>query len=308
MDHLDVRIFKSLGVLSYDQDSCDFSRLNPWIIAKKLGANGRTVKLRMRKMQQCGFIDHFQIYPNFRFLGLNATAYGFEVGDVVRKYEVISDCSLSDGINEIHNFIGTKVCIEFTYSDARDESRKLELLRRLTRCDTALKIYDRFMPPTDITLSRTDWRIIKALRYNALMDLSEAAGTLGLTAKTVRRRFDRMARHNAVQIYPIVNPARLPNTITYVIQVFPPPERWNEVMGKVIRYLDHSCILTRLHPPGWGALYLIADTIAEAEDNLVKIRDIEGVRDATTLILKEVQDHSQWLDSTIDRKIEESVP
>ncbi len=305
MDSLDIRIFRSLGILSYDHESCDFSRLNPWVIAKKLGANGRTVKLRMHKMQESGFINHFQIYPNLRYLGLNAAGYVFEVGDVVRKYEAISNCSLSDGINEIHNFIGTKVCIEFTYGDNRDETRKVELLRRLTQCDSPVKIYDRFMPPVDIALTRLDWRIIKTLRYNALMDLSHAASELGLSPKTVRRRFDRMARNNAVQVFPIVNPARLPNTVAYVVQVFPEPERWNEVMRRATQSLDHSCFLTRLYPPRWGALYQIADTIADAEDNLMKIREIEGVQDATVLILKEVQDRSQWLDWAIDRKIAE---
>ncbi len=307
MDYLDLQIFRSLGFLPYGQHSCDLSRLNPWVIAKKVGADGRTVKLRLNNMQKNGFIHYFQIYPNFRLLGLSGVAYVFNVGDVLRKYDVIDNCALVDGVTEIHNFIGSELCIDFTYQDARDENRRLELFRKLTHCESPVRFYERVMPRSEIILSNMDWHIIKALRYNAFKPLSTVAGELGLSAKTVRRRFERMVQNNAVIIAPIINPAHIANTITYVIFLYPSPDKWSSVMEKVMTIFNYSYFLTRMFPPENSAVYMSARTLAETEDNLIKVRRIEGVKDARILILKEMRENTQWLDSAIDRKISETA-
>ncbi|MCL4519144.1 MAG: Lrp/AsnC family transcriptional regulator [Thaumarchaeota archaeon] len=307
MDQLDIRIFRTLGLFSFGEETYDISRLNPWVIAKKIGANGRTVKLRLKRMQKSGFIQYFQIYPNFRLLGLGGSGYVFNVANVKKKYEVIDSCSIAEGITEVHNFMGENVCVEFTYQDSRDEERRLKLLRRLTDCESPTKVYDRVMPPLlDKSLNSTDWRIIKALRYNALRPHTEVAKELGLTAKTVRRRFERMVRNNALVIMPMINPSHLANALTYVIQVFPSPEKWDGVVESVMSVFSGSYLLTRMWRPKWVAVYLTAQTLADTEDNIIKVSQIEGVKDSRILVLKEIRDYSHWLDSTIDLKIKET--
>ncbi len=306
MDDLDFRIFKALDFRPYGLTSTDLSRLNPWVIAKKVGADGATVKLRLQRMKQSGFIRYFQIYPNFSLLGLHGAAYSFEVRDVLEKNEVLEKCALVDGVTEIHNFIGTYFCIDFTYSDARDESRRLELFRRITHYDAPEKFYERVMPPVDIELSNADWRIIRALRYHAFKPLADVAREIGLSAKTVRNRFDRMARHNAVIVVPLVNPAEIPNTITHTVLVYPSPERRDEVIARALQEVGPSCYLSRTAAPGNAMLCLVARTLADTEDTLIRVRKIEGVLDAKLLILREIREFTQWLDSAIDRKIAET--
>ncbi len=306
MDLLDLRIFRSIGFLPYGADSADLSRLNPWVIGKKLGVDGSTVKLRLRKMVEEGFIQYFQVYPNFRLLGIHGAAYVFDVGDVLRKSEVVERCALVDGVTEIHNFLGTLLCIDFTYQESDDERRRLELLRKLTRCESPRKFYERVMPSVEVSLSRTDWKIIKALRYRAFRPLSQVAKETGLTTKTVRRRFERMARHHALIVVPVVNPAHLAHTITYMLLVRPLPERWDQVVDRLSSDFNHSFFLTRLTPPVSAAFYLTARTLADTEDSLIQARKTEGVCDAQLLILREVREFTQWLDSTIERKISEA--
>ena len=249
MDELDFKIFKSLDFRPFGDTSGDLSRLNPWVIAKKVGADGNTVKLRLNKMKRSGFIQYFQIYPNFRLLGMRGSAYLFNVRDVLEKYEIIDKCSLVDGVTEIHNFIGSHLCIDFTYLDSKDEGRRLELFRRLTHCESPERFYERIMPSVEIDLSNTDWRIIKALRYNAFKPLSVVAKELGLSAKTVRRRFERMAENNAVIIAPLVNLVGIPDTITYVMLLYPSPGRREEVLNKAMEEFNDTCFLARTSPP-----------------------------------------------------------
>src|SRR5579872_2468533 len=112
MDQLDFKIFKALGYRPYGPNAGDLSRLSPWVIAKKVGADGKTVKLRLNKMKKSGFIKYFQIYPNYRLFGISDSAYAFRLDDVLDKNEIIDRCSLVDGVTEIHNFIGPFLCID----------------------------------------------------------------------------------------------------------------------------------------------------------------------------------------------------
>ncbi len=306
VDQLDFQIFRAIGIRPYGPNSGDLSRLNPWVLAKKIGADGNTVKLRLNKMKKSGFIHYFQIYPNFRLLGMNDAAYLFDVGDVLGKNETIERCSLVDGVTEIHNFIGTQLCIDFTFQDGRDETRRLELFRKLTKCESPERFYERVMPPVTIELTNVDWRIIKALRYSALKSPSAVAKELGLTAKTVRRRFDRMTRNNAVIIVPLVNTAHIPDTITYVMLLYPSAGRREEVLRQAMSEFKDTAFLTYTASPGNAMFCLFARTLAETEESLIRARQIDGMRDARLLLLREIREYTQWLDSAIDRKIAET--
>jgi DNA-binding Lrp family transcriptional regulator len=307
MDQLDFKIFKSLSFRPFGPTAGDLSRLNPWVIAKKVGADGNTVKLRLKKMKKGGFIKYFQIYPNYRLLGTNGGAYLFQAHDVLEKYEMIDKCSLVDGVVEIHNFIGSNFCVDFTYQDSNDEKRRLELLRRLIRCESPEKFYDRFMPQVEVSLSNADWRIIKALRYDAFKPLSKVAEELGLTAKTVRRRFERMVQNNAIIIVPIVNPAEIPDTITYVMLLYPSPSKREEVMKMAMKNFGDSCLIVNTSPQGNSMLCLAARTLAETEDSLMRARKIEGMMNVKLMVLRELREYTQWMDSAIDRKIAETA-
>ncbi len=306
MDQLDFKIFKSLGYRPYGPTSGDLSRLNPWVIGKKVGADGNTVKLRLNKMKRSGFVRYFQIYPNFRLLGVNDVAYLFDLPDVLDKHEIIEKCSLVDGVTEIHNFIGTQVCIDFSYQHASEENRRLELFRQLTRCPSPERFYERVMPPVEIELSNVDWRIIKALRYDAMKPLSKVASELGLTTKTVRRRFDRMTQNNAVIIVPLVNPSEIADTITHVLLLYPSSDRRNQVLAKAMQEFDDSCFLSYTSSPDNAMLCLAARTLADTEDNLLRAKRIGGMDDARLLVLREMREYTVWVDSAIDRKIAET--
>ncbi len=307
MDELDFKIFKAIEFRPYGENSADLSRLNPWVIAKKVGADGNTVKLRLKRMKEGGFIRYFQIYPNLRLLGLQDAAYEFELPDVVEKNTIIEKCSLVDGVTEIHNFIGSHICIDFSYSDNREEARRLGLFRSLTGCNAPERFYERTMPPVEIDLSNLDWRILKALRYNAFKPLSKVAEELGLSAKTVRRRFERMVQHGAVIIVPIVNPADIPNTITHVLLLYPAPAKREEVLHRALQEFIGSCFLSRTSPPGNAMFCLAARTLAETEENLIRARRLDGMKDVKLLVLKEIREYTQWVDSAIDQKIKETT-
>ncbi len=306
MDQLDFKIFRTLGLRPSGNQRGDYNRLNPWVIAKKLGVDGNTVKLRLAKMKKSGFIRYFQIYPNYRLLGIGGgSAYLFELDDPERKNAIINQCALVDGVTEITNFVGNEVCIDFTYHDPKDESRRLKLLLGLTNCKRAEKFYDRAMPPVRFELSNTDWRIIKSLRYNAFKPLTKVAQELGLSTKTVRRRFQRLIDNNAVVIVPAIQPGDVPNTITHVLLLYFKESQREQALMKALHLFEDKYFLIDTTSEGNAMLGLVAQTLTETEENFISSRKIEGVRNVKMLNLKGTQDFSEWLDQEIETKIAE---
>ena len=307
MDQLDFKIFRTLGLGPSINESGDFNRLNPWVIAKKLGVDGNTVKIRLAKMKKSGFIRYFQIYPNYRLLGIGgAAAYLFELDDPGRKNAIINQCSLVDGVTEITNFVGNQVCVDFTFHDPKDESRRLNLLLGLTNCKRAEKFYDRVMPPVRFELSNTDWRIIRSLRYDAFKPLSKVAQEWGLSTKTVRRRFERMIDNNAVVIVPVIQPGDVPNTITHVLLLYFRESQREQALTEALHLFEDRYFLIDTTSEGNAMLGLVAQTLAETEENFIRSRKIEGVQNVKMLVLKETKDFSEWLDREIERKIVET--
>jgi hypothetical protein len=116
-----------------------------------------------------------------------------------------------------------------------------------------------------------------------------------------------MARNNAIIILPLVNPADIPGTITHVLLLYPDPTRREEALRRTLEEFNASCFLARTKASGNAMVGLAAQTLAQTEENLVRARRLERIRDAKWLILKGITEYTRWLDSAIDRKIAESA-
>lgn len=84
-------------------------------------------------MEKQGFIKYYQIYPNYKLLGVEGSSYLFDAPQLERKYEAIEKASLIDGVVEITNFVGNTFCIDFTYRDSRDLDKRVTLFKELVK-------------------------------------------------------------------------------------------------------------------------------------------------------------------------------
>ena len=75
---------------------------------------------------------------------------------------------------------------------------------------------------------------------------------------------------------------------------------------KALHLFEDKYFLIDTTSEGNAMLGLVAQTLAETEENFISSRKIEGVRNVKMLILKETQDFSEWLDQEIERKIAET--
>jgi DNA-binding Lrp family transcriptional regulator len=86
----DVRIFCEIAFKGLDYDSFTDRRVSPLAIGRKLGLDEKTVRVRVKKMEDDGFIKYYQAMPSMALFQLkNMSTYRFEALNIATKHRVI---------------------------------------------------------------------------------------------------------------------------------------------------------------------------------------------------------------------------
>lgn len=159
MEPLYLKILRNIGLKPYGNFPQDPNVFKPTHLAKRIGVNPKTVKAHLARMEKIGFIRFYQVYPNFRHLGIEGSAYLFRIDDEDRKVRLIQEVEPIEGLLEVHDFIGPELCVDLYYRSVPDLDRKLRRLCQLTGDNSPVRFYERHMPEVSRPLSKLDWRI-----------------------------------------------------------------------------------------------------------------------------------------------------
>ena len=301
-----MKILRTMGFRPYGSRPQDPGHFRPSYIAQHLGVEPETVKARLARMEEAGFIRFYQVYPNFRHLGLEDSAYLFRVPDDDRKAEAIRRVEPVDGLVEIHNFLGPEMCVDLSYRSPHDLSRKLRLLSDFTGDAAPDRFYDRRMPEVTRTLTPLDWRILKSLRHRARRPLAEVADEVGVSLKTVRRRYDRMAREGSFFVVPAVDPGKAAGILLYELLFYTTPDADESTVRRILQALEERYIYH--YAPASQALgnfdaLLYAESAGEIEEMRQRARAIPEVVKVVPLVFRSWAEYTNWIDAAIDERI-----
>ncbi len=156
MEPLYLKILRNVGLRPYGIFPQDPNVFKPTYLAKRIGVDPKTVKAHLAGMEKIGFIRFYQVYPNFRHLGIEGSAYLFRSDDEDRKVRLIQEAESIEGLLEVHNFIGSELCVDLSYSSVSDLDRRLRRLCELTGDNSPIQFYERNMPEVSRPLSKLD--------------------------------------------------------------------------------------------------------------------------------------------------------
>ena len=115
MDAKDVRIFCEIAFKGVDYDSFTDRRVSPSAIGRKLGIDEKTVRLRVKKMENDGFIKYYQAIPRLGFFQFkNINTYRFEALNIATKHGVIKYVHGLPFIVEAVDYLGNVVSVSIT--------------------------------------------------------------------------------------------------------------------------------------------------------------------------------------------------
>lgn len=209
MDGLDIKI---LGQLTRGWSSHGFQPEGVkgvyGRIAKNLGLDEDTVRKRVDRLESAGVIKGWRLIPNSNSLGLKRFLIWMTVGPKLRIDEALRKIRLVHGVFIILREVGDVLGIALLCGNEEEFRKKVELISELVR-PKELKTYAGESPRVDVSLTPTDFMIIKALRPNPLISYVEVAKKLGLSSRTVRRRMSRLTQGNAIFFMPDIDFGRL---------------------------------------------------------------------------------------------------
>jgi DNA-binding Lrp family transcriptional regulator len=311
MDALDIRIVRAMGIRAFERHPKDPDTLKPGRIAETVGVTPETVKARIARMEALGVIAGYKAMPNLTHLGLTGEAHWFEFPDDDLKDPAIAAIASLDGLLEVHDFLGRGLCVDFTFATPEDRDAKLTRLAKTTGDETPLKFYDREMPPVERDLTHLDWCVLRALRTEATRSLDDVAAELGVTGRTVRRHYDRMARDGSFFNVPLFDPSKAEGLFVFELQFFLEPGSHQEAMRGIVKAYNGNHVYA--YVPSSAALgnfdlILFAKSTAEVEDLRRLGAGLPGVERAEAWFFRGLHDYSGWMDTAVDARIEATAP
>lgn len=308
MDAKDVRIFCEIAFKGLDYDSFTDRRVSPLAIGRKLGLDEKTVRVRVKKMEDDGFIKYYQAMPSLALFQLkNMNTYRFEALNIATKHRVIQYIQELPFIVEAIDYLGqiVSVSISGTSSEEIDQvasglANRFELYKWI--------LGSRIMKESVSVADRLDWQIIQELRYDALSGVKELSESLSMTPRMVEYRIKKLLGSGMLLVRAITNSQKQQGLIFYELEMSVDETKQYDVIKRLSEIYAEKLWSVRTLAAGVVLGNFFAFTLAEPEEAYVNTLKLGGVRSCSLFIFKETVEPKRpnWMDRLIEQKIASS--
>ncbi len=286
MDALDVKILRAL--LSERSVAPSRHQVSSSLrsIASRLGADDVTVAYRYKKLRESGALSGWRLAVNPTFLGCRLLDVTGDVEPESAKPDMIRRLSLMDEVAGIQDFYGTGLRASVAYGSEDVRSRVLESISQVTNAEVLTQVPLDLPPSQTERLTGTDVAIIRALSQDVRTSLDGIARQLGLSARTVRSRVEKLRRENTIHAVPTLNWGAIPGLLAVRLEYsYSDGEAKPSVDGALLSRFEACYLSAMLSDPHRGSLWLSAATMADVQRCLEWATSQPGVAGARTDIL-----------------------
>jgi DNA-binding Lrp family transcriptional regulator len=308
LDAKDVRIFCEIAFKGLDYDSFTDRRVSPLAIGRKLGLDEKTVRVRVKKMEDDGFIKYYQAMPSLALFQLkNMNTYRFEALNIATKHRVIQYIQELPFIVEAIDYLGQilSVSISGTSSEEIDQvasglANRFELYKWI--------LGSRIMKESVSVADRLDWQIIQELRYDALSGVKELSESLSMTPRMVEYRIKKLLGSGMLLVRAITNSQKQQGLIFYELEMSVDETKQYDIIKRLSEIYAEKLWSVRTLAAGVVLGNFFAFTLAEPEEAYVNTLKLGGVRSCSLFIFKETVEPKRpnWMDRLIKQKIASS--
>jgi DNA-binding Lrp family transcriptional regulator len=273
-------------------------------IAKKLGIDEETVRVRVRQAQRTGLILGWQLAINPHLLGREATSVLLEVKDPSSKPAMISKIKLIDEVVLIMDFYDRPLRVVFYYENERDKERRLDLIKSICG-DENPTAWQVGYAPSNVKLKRTDWQILKALRSDSMQSNAEIAKEVRVSARTVKRRLSLMTETGAIHSFAMGDVKRMPGMAYYFLVDCPNEKKKREVDEQILGRLENAVFVDTANKQ-FSQYSAVFHNVGEADETYRWIKRLDGAENTRMSLMREIISVSDWFDKEIDSHLEQS--
>jgi DNA-binding Lrp family transcriptional regulator len=281
MDELDVKILRALISERAVAPSNPNIKSSLRAIAARLGADDMTLSYRYKKLQEWGCMSVWTLLVNPAYFGYRMADLMIDVQPEAGKSDMIRKLKLVNEITGMVNFYGKGLRIFMMHNGDESCSRTVELISRITNAERITR--SRMPLPHSETkrLTATDVEIIRALSKDARKSSVLVAKELGLSAKTVRKRVEKLRKENTIFAFPILKIEGVPGLIPIYLSYTYTNNGAKASVDRAIISHFHSNYLTGSFPdPDMGHVVLNASTMADVRKFLEWAKSQPGIASA----------------------------
>ncbi len=306
-DTLDVRVLRIL--LTGEA----LSVLNPDFrepiakMAKKVGADEDTVRTRLRRLEDSGFITDWRLTLNPRLFGGGQVAVWFDLDPAASRTGLVEQLRLVPGVIFVHVMYDAAV-VFVQYDDERVIPRTVELIRRLSGAPDVDVVRTAFLECQAVLAAR-DWDIVRALRKNPRKSYADLAAEVGLSSRTVRVRLTKLIAQGVAFAWPSLNMRAAQGGVLVHLKVWYPFERKAEVDESIATHLEpHLWHIMHMLPYHHGDLCtcgynLMLPNVSAARDVLGWVGGVPGVEKARVLLHEDIYNFFDVYDEELERRL-----
>jgi len=302
MDALDVGILRIMGIRPFARWPRPQGTLKPAAVARELEQREQTVRDRLDRMESAGVIRGYHLWPNLRHIDMAIRSVHWEL-DHAPNDETLERLKVVEGVVGALRFYGPHVCFDLGHvGDAQHERRAEVVGHLLGEAHDILWSHDLAFPSVDRDLSTLDWRILRARRTAARRPATEVGAKVGVTAKTVRNRYDAMRSEGSLDEYASVDFAAMTDAVPFILYVWMTPEGPDPTYELLERFEDHRLGHFQATVPRSGVLVtqMVASNPAEVQQLVELTRAIEGVERAEPQLPTGGFWNEDWLDEIVE--------
>ncbi|HYZ59400.1 MAG TPA: winged helix-turn-helix transcriptional regulator [Nitrososphaeraceae archaeon] len=274
-------------------------------IGSQIGLSSKSVKARVKRMVDCGFIEKFVVRVNPAAFGYRTALVLVKTGHGITKDDVIQRAKeFGDLAHHAHHMGSTSVAA-LIIKKPLDEKIIQSLNDRLKPA-TVIKIVVTELSVTSNDLSETDLRIIKCLLLpGARIEISDIAKEVGISEKTTTRRLNRMKEMRLLDFSLQCSPAAMIGYIQFVIPITVAKSHYHNVLERMYSEFQANILYSPsiIEPEGYLAFVLFGENVFVVDHILARVNSFEGVNSADAYILTKWQYYDDWIMKEINKRL-----
>lgn len=282
-----MRIFRAILTGSLSAPFSTRLRASLEEVSQKLHADDMTVRNRLKRFQEEGFVSGWILLPNPSLFGYRMTVVILDASPGPKE-DMLNELKLVHGVVTILDFQGDSIGLVLLHESEQALSRTVELISRFAHAENVTRINVKFPAPLLSRLTDADWAIILNLKKDALKPYVQVAKELGVTPRTVKNRLQRLERQNALVLHPTLDIASVDRMVCLVLfYSYTNHEAKSAVDQAMLSHFDDSYLWGTLTDPESAYLVLVAPTQASIKQHLKWTRRLPGVASARAQIVVE---------------------
>jgi DNA-binding Lrp family transcriptional regulator len=265
-------------------------------VARNLGVDEETVRNRLKRLKESGFLVGWRLLPNPSLLGRSFVMQHMTFDGPVSKDEAISRLKQMDGVVVIASLYGTDLLITLFDDMEHTSSRRLAALRSK---GGAAEWQGMRMPQTSFRMTPTDWQIVTLMLRNAEASVSQVAAEVKVSVRTVKRRLDSMMATSAIFIMPMIDQAKSTG-VSYQVMVETEAARKSEVDRLVASRIE-NLVFRATDASNTLIFGFSGKNVSEGKELLDWLTKQDGVESVRINIVEQVVYAFDWLEREIGR-------